>query len=129
MSVHGTTRSTLLLLALPLATAAAVGLTELVTFDPSAAVGPLRVPLLIVNGDKDMQVRPELDAQVLADAARAGGVPDVELAIIANADHVYKRQELPLEQLGPEAGAAYNAPDRVLEPALVTTLLDWLQAR
>ena len=107
--------------------AAAVGLTELVTFDPSAAVGALRAPLLIVNGDKDMQVRPELDAQVLADAARAGGVPDVELAIIANADHVYKRQEIPFDVLGPEAALTYNDADRVLEPGVVTAIVEWLR--
>ena len=29
------------------------------------------MPLLIVNGDKDLQVRPDNDAQALADAAQA----------------------------------------------------------
>ncbi len=74
-----------------------------------------------------LQIRPDTDAQPLADAARAAGLADVELVVVPNANHVYKREEAPFESLTPEAGNFYNADDRVLEPGVVSAIVGWLQ--
>lgn len=99
---------------------------ELLSLDPQALLAGLELPLLIVNGAKDLQVRPDVDAQALYDAAVAAGLSDVELVVLPEADHVYKLEPTPFEQLTPEAGLAYNAEGRELDPALVETLLEWL---
>ena len=96
-----------------------------------ASISPvvLTAPALI---DRYHQVadavrRGQVKEKKLRDAATAGGAPDVELIIVPNADHVYKRQETPFEQLGPEAAIAYNADDRSLEPAVVSGIVTWLR--
>ncbi len=99
----------------------------LLSFDPAAAFAGLSLPVLVLNGDKDLQIRPDTDAQPLADAARAAGLADVELVVVPNANHVYKREEAPFESLTPEAGNFYNADDRVLEPGVVSAIVGWLQ--
>ena len=101
-------------------------ISELLALDPLTQFAGLTLPLLIVNGAKDLQVRPEPDAQALFEAANAAGLPDVQLVVLENADHVYKLEPTPFEQLTPEAGLAYNVEGRELDPALVETLLEWL---
>jgi pimeloyl-ACP methyl ester carboxylesterase len=99
---------------------------ELLPLDPQALLAGLALPLLIVNGAKDIQVRPDLDAQALFEAANAAGLSAVELVVLPEADHVYKLEPRPFEELTPEAGLAYNAAGRELDPALVSKLVEWL---
>jgi hypothetical protein len=101
-------------------------IAELLALDPLTQLAGLTLPLLIVNGAKDLQVRPELDAQALFEAANAAGLPDVRLVVLEHADHVYKLEPTPFEELTPEAGLSYNAAGRELDPALVPLLVEWL---
>lgn len=99
---------------------------ELLAFDPVSALSHFAVPLLILQGERDLQVDPDRDARALAEAARQLGRTDVQLALVEHADHVFKRQETPREQLGAEHALSYNAADRQLDPDAVRALVGWL---
>ena len=51
---------------------------------------------------------------------------NVTFSFPANANHVLKLEETPVEELTAASGASYNAPDRVLDPETVQVILDWL---
>lgn len=101
---------------------------ELIAFDPLAAFARLEQPVLIVQGGRDVQVSPTLDAEPLADAARRAG-RRVTLRQIEHADHILKHEETPLSALGPMTVAQrYEAPDRVLDADVVDAIVQWVRA-
>lgn len=59
-------------------------LRDLLSHDPARLAASLKVPLLVINGDKDIQVTVE-DAQRLA-----GAQPKAKLAILPGVNHVLK---------------------------------------
>lgn len=101
---------------------------ELVAFDPTAAIARLDRPVLVLQGGRDLQVSPTLDAEPLADAARAAHRA-VTLRQVALVDHVLKHEDTPFEALGPAAaGARYNAEGRVIDAEVVQILASWIAA-
>jgi pimeloyl-ACP methyl ester carboxylesterase len=99
---------------------------ELMTFDPSAAIAQITVPVFIYNGQHDLQVDPELDAKVLA-----AHHPGATLFLAPEADHVLKHEPKSLAELRENmllTQARYNATDRDLDPATLAAILDWLAA-
>jgi len=99
---------------------------EILVFDPSAALAESGLPVLILNGDRDMQVKPAPDADLLENAARGANLSVVRLDI-PEADHVFKKETTPLEELSPQLAVNYNAEDRELHPLLVETIAGWLR--
>ncbi|TXD37219.1 lysophospholipase [Lujinxingia vulgaris] len=95
-------------------------------WSPTQAIAGVKVPLLILNGEKDLQVDPELDARALAGAARSAGV-DAELVIAPDADHVLKHQPVAREELNAQHGLLYNQAGRTLDPQVVEAIVDWVQ--
>lgn len=57
--------------------------TDMQQYDPAAAVAGLKIPLMVIHGDKDevIPVENALDAKE--------GNPDIELEIIPDADHMF----------------------------------------
>lgn len=103
----------------------------LLGFDTAAEAGKLTVPVLVVNGGKDIQVDPDLDARHLDGALRAAA-RDTTLVIAPDADHVLKHEPKTLAEIRADLLAAqnrYNAEDRALDPALVGGIVAWLAAR
>lgn len=96
---------------------------DLLGFDPIATLQSLKIPVLVISGEKDVQVDPEKDARVLA-AARG----DVELILLPESDHVFKQEKAPRESLTGAAALRYNAQDRALDPALAPAIVRWVQA-
>jgi len=76
------------------------------------------VPLLIVQGDKDIQVTVE-DAEVLARAQ-----PKAKLAILPGVNHVLK---IPQGDDRVANLAAYANPDLPIAPSLVDALSDFVK--
>ncbi|RVU42436.1 alpha/beta fold hydrolase [Lujinxingia sediminis] len=95
-------------------------------WSPTRAAGEVKVPMLILNGRKDLQVDPGLDAQALAEAARSAG-GDVELVLVDDADHVLKHQPTAREELSAQHGLLYNQAGRQLDPQVVEAIVDWVQ--
>ncbi len=90
---------------------------EALAFDPVAAVGEVRVPLLALNGGADIRVPPE-DALLLAEAARAAGNPEAYGLVIPKANHWLRFQP------GRPVPEIITGP---LDPRAVQALISWIE--
>lgn len=102
----------------------------LLGYDNAAEAPKLAVPVLVVNGAKDMQIDPELDAKRLHGAFLAAK-RDATLHISPDADHVLKHESRSLADVRADPQAAqdnYNAEGRVLDADLAAAVVAWLAA-
>lgn len=83
--------------------------------DPSALIASLETPILIVQGEKDLQVLP-LDGQLLAAAA-----PTATLVAPPNLTHSL------VDVTGPALEGLVPAPDAVISDALLDAIGDFLE--
>ncbi len=103
--------------------AAAIG-RPWVSFDPAGAAATIDAPVLIVNGDKDVQVDAAVDAPLLEKARKAAGKP-VQLVVLKDANHVYKQETRSLEEIRAALStinSTYNADGLELAPGLIDTI-------
>ena len=94
---------------------------ELLAVDVTAGVSALKIPVLVLQGDKDYQVRKDLDFDVLkAKAGTAGG--RITYRSFPKLNHLF----MPVEH--ESTGAEYGLPGHV-DPAVIAAVADWLLAR
>lgn len=86
-------------------------------YNPQTEVGKLKIPVLIVNGTKDIQVG-ESEARLLHQAK-----PSSTLAIIANMNHILKE----IKGDDAENRASYNKPELPVMPELVSVVNQFLK--
>ena len=93
-------------------------LRDLLSHDPASLAASLEVPLLVINGDKDIQVTVE-DAKRLADAQ-----PKAKLAILPGVNHVLKAV-----QSDDRAAniATYADPSLPIAPAVVDAVAGFVK--
>ncbi len=99
----------------------------LIATDPAEIAAKLAVPVLVMNGEKDLQVDPELDAKRLAKVLGAHAT----LVLVPDANHVFKHEPKTRAELTADPKAAqdaYNADGTVLEPVAVEAIERWLAA-
>lgn len=89
--------------------------------DPLATVRQLRAPVLIVNGEQDVQVAPE-HARRLDRALTEAGHPDHELRIFPDLNHLFAVSK-------GEGTAEYADPNAKVDAEFLTYLADWLSVR
>lgn len=92
-------------------------LIDVFSHDPARLIADLQVPVLVVQGGRDVQV-PEDDARILADAA-----PQAELAILPEVNHALKT--VPSDGLA-ENIATYSDPDLPIAPEVVEAVADFV---
>lgn len=78
-------------------------------YDPKVEIGKLDMPVIIINGDKDLQVQIS-EAELLRDAK-----PDAEYVIIPKMNHIFK--EIDGDDL--ENSKSYNEYNRPVIPELI----------
>jgi len=102
----------------PLFTPASQGfLRDLFSYDPTKLIAGLALPVLIQQGEADLQIGVE-DARLLATANS-----DAELSLIAGANHVLKAA--PADDFAANL-ATYADPDLPLAPGVVDALSDFV---
>ena len=79
-----------------------------IKYNPQEEIQKLQIPVLVINGTKDIQV-PETDAELLHKA-----YPKSELVVIENMNHVLKEVKEDAENI-----KAYNNPDLPVMPELI----------
>ncbi len=99
----------------------------LVAWDPADAFDDFDLPVLLVQGHKDLQVRPDLDTDLLEAAARDAGRTVIRVDL-PDADHVLKHEPAPFDTLTAAAGLSYNAPGRDLAVGLVDAIAAFTRA-
>jgi alpha-beta hydrolase superfamily lysophospholipase len=94
---------------------------EILAVDVAGGVAALKIPVLVLQGDKDYQVRKDLDFDVLkAKAGTAGG--RITYRSFPKLNHLF----MPVEH--ESTGAEYGLPGHV-DPAVISAIADWLLAR
>lgn len=94
---------------------------DLLRYDLTALLRDGKLPVLVLQGEKDIQVRPDLDFELLRQRlGDAGG--RITYRSFPGLNHLF----IPVE--GISTGAEYGAPGRV-DPAVATAISDWLKAR
>ena len=91
--------------------------------DPLANILQVRCPILLLQGERDIQVSPERDARPLAAALAAAGHPDSELVVFPGLDHLFKRT------VGETSSGLDYLRERPVDPAVLDELSAWLKAR
>jgi uncharacterized protein len=97
---------------------------ELFKTDASLLLASIDTPVLVVIGQKDIQVDFQRDGEVLEAAVK--GQPQVTFAYPENANHVLKLEKRPRSALSAVDALTYNASDRVLDPAALELIKEWL---
>lgn len=90
--------------------------------DPLAQIAQVEVPVLIVQGGKDVQVSAERDAPALLAALQAAGHPDATLALFPQLDHLFKAI------LAATPTTADYLKARPVDPEFLTKVTAWLRA-
>lgn len=64
-----------------------------IRYDPATTLERVRVPVLAIGGEKDLQVLPEQNMPALAKAFEASGNPDVTLRVLPGLNHLFQHAE------------------------------------
>jgi uncharacterized protein len=98
---------------------------ELLAAQPAELLAAIDIPVLVVIGQKDIQIDAQADGEVLEAAAGE----NLTFSYPPDANHVLKYEAKPADEVTAADAAFYNAADRVLDPVALQTILDWLAAR
>ncbi len=90
------------------------------TYDPRPALEKVKVPVLAMNGELDLQVPPKQNLPVIAAALEAGGNPDYEIVKLPHLNHLFQTAKtgLPME---------YSKIEETFAPAALETMGQWIR--
>ncbi len=88
-----------------------------IKYDPVKEIGKIKIPALIINGTKDIQIKVE-DAKALK-----GGNSEAKMIIIDNMNHVLKHIEKDADNM-----PSYFSPDYSLSKELIQTLTEFIKS-
>ena len=101
----------------------------LASFEPAQAAAEISVPVLVLQGGKDVQVDPAENAERLVAARRSAGKP-VDYHQSPMADHVLKTESRSLEEVRANLQlllTTYNSPERALDGDVLEALARWIR--
>lgn len=88
------------------------------SYEPTEIIKQLEMPILIINGDKDLQIT-VTEARKLK-----GAVPNSEIAIIENMNHVL----VPIIGNDLDNSKSYNEPDRKISDELTNKIITFIKS-
>lgn len=93
-------------------------LASWIKYDPSEEIAKLEVPVLILQGTRDLQVS-EKQAELLHKAA-----PYSELVLLTDMNHIFREIK---EEEKDQNLASYNQPEKALHPELIPVLTGFIK--
>lgn len=93
-------------------------LNSWIRYNPAEEIAKLKIPILIINGNSDIQVD-ITEAYLLAEAS-----PQAKLIILDKMNHIFRK----IEGDNLENTKAYNEPKRPLHPELISSLVDFIKS-
>ena len=90
-------------------------------YDPRPTLMKVRVPVLAINGDKDLQVPAQEDLEGIDKALKDGGNKDYKIVLLPNLNHLFQTTKT-------GAASEYGEIEETLAPVLLQTIGDWIVA-
>ena len=90
------------------------------TYDPGTALARVRCPVLVLNGDKDLQVDPDLNLPAIQAALDRGGNEHYEIHRLPGLNHLFQQCETGLP-------GEYRQIEQTFDPGVLTRISRWLQ--
>lgn len=91
-------------------------------YDPREALSQVRVPVLALNGDLDLQVDAEQNLPEIAKALLEGGNPDVTIRRFSGMNHLFQTAET-------GAPTEYSQIEETMSPEVLEVISDWILDR
>ncbi len=91
------------------------------SYDPRPTLMKVRVPVLAINGEKDLQVPAKEDLDAIEEALKATGNKDYKIVLLPNLNHLFQTTKT-------GAPSEYAEIEETLAPILLQTIGDWIAA-
>jgi uncharacterized protein len=91
-------------------------------YDPRPTLRQVKVPVLAINGDKDLQATPNENLDAIAAALKEGGNKDFSIVRLPQLNHLFQTSQtgLPTE---------YGEIEETISPIVLKTISDWILKR
>jgi pimeloyl-ACP methyl ester carboxylesterase len=91
------------------------------SYDPRPTLMKVHVPVLAINGEKDLQVPAKEDLEAIDEALKAAGNKDYKIVLLPNLNHLFQTTKT-------GAPSEYAQIEETLAPILLQTIGDWIAA-
>ena len=89
------------------------------SYDPKVNLKKLKCPVLVLNGEKDIQVTSKLNTEAIVNALKEGGNKNVKLQIFPGLNHLF-------QHCTTCNVAEYGQLDETFSPEVLKTMSDWI---
>lgn len=90
--------------------------------DPRPALRQVKAPVLVLNGDLDLQVHPSQNLPAIVQALSDAENPDVTIVRLPRLNHLFQTAET-------GAATEYGTIEETIAPHVLTLTSDWIRAR
>jgi fermentation-respiration switch protein FrsA (DUF1100 family) len=91
------------------------------SYDPRPTLMKVRVPVLALNGEKDLQVPPREDLEAIDQALKDAGNKDYKIVTLPNLNHLFQTTKT-------GAPSEYAEIEETIAPIALQTMGDWIVA-
>jgi hypothetical protein len=91
-------------------------------YDPRPTLATVRCPVLVLNGELDLQVDPKLNVPEIERALRQGGNSDVETMVLAGLNHLFQTAKT-------GSPTEYRTIEETFAPVALEAISQWLARR
>jgi pimeloyl-ACP methyl ester carboxylesterase len=91
------------------------------SYDPRPTLMKVRVPVLAINGEKDLQVPPKEDLEAIDQALKDAGNRDYKIVLLPNLNHLFQTSRS-------GAVSEYADIEETIAPIALQTIGDWIVA-
>lgn len=93
-----------------------------ITYDPRPVLKNVKVPVLALNGEHDLQVAWKENLDLIAASLKAGGNQEVTIKAFPNLNHLFQTSATGLL-------SEYNQIEETMSPEVLKTVSDWILRR
>src|SRR6185503_3151723 len=90
-------------------------------YDPRPTLMKVRVPVLAINGEKDLQVPVKEDLEGIEQALKDGGNRDYKIVALPGLNHLFQTSNT-------GAVSEYGTIEETIAPVVLQTIGDWIVA-
>lgn len=91
-----------------------------ISYDPRVNLKKVKCPVLVLNGEKDIQVSAQLNTEAIAKALKEGGNKKVKVQIFPELNHLFQHCKTCTV-------AEYSEIEETFAPEVLKTMSDWMQ--